>query len=188
MNLAFSDINMVVSNLVQADALPSGVGTFGGSENRNSLFADNLNQVLKDAKIAKKAATDKLAAPETRVPGKEERLEKAKNLFLDEVDQEQGLPFLSKLHSLFLTLSEKAEGKAIKTAAAGMMVTGTKESLEKAKPLFLDEVDQEQGLPFLLKLHSLFLTLSEKAEGKAIKTAAAGMMVTGTKESLEKAK
>ncbi len=105
MNLTFADINNAFQNLTQSEALPSGPGVFKSSEAQPSLFSDNLRQVIKDARTAQEPVAVKSAVSGANVVGGQENLDKAKNLLLDEMGQEQGLVFLSKLKNLFLTLS-----------------------------------------------------------------------------------
>lgn len=105
MNLTFADINNAFQNLTHSEALPSGPGVFKSSEAQPSLFADNLRQVIKGARAAQESVSVRSAVPGAKVIGQQENLDKAKNLLLDEVGQEQGLAFLSKLKNLFLTLS-----------------------------------------------------------------------------------
>ncbi len=112
MNFTFADINNSFSNLVPADSLPSGMGAFENSANRFSLFADNLNRVIKGARATQVSvgaksvsASTKSVAAEKYASIRQENMDEAKKIFLEEVDQEQGLLFLSKLQNLFLSLS-----------------------------------------------------------------------------------
>ncbi|MCP3941209.1 MAG: hypothetical protein GY710_06980 [Desulfobacteraceae bacterium] len=116
MNLIFTDINNAFSNLTQADSQAVGLGTFNNSKKSQSLFADNLNHVIKEARTARasfssgsiapgKASFDKSIVAVKNAFGKLQNVDEAKTFFLDEVDQEQGLEFLSKLQALFLSLS-----------------------------------------------------------------------------------
>jgi hypothetical protein len=105
MNLTFTDINNAFQNLIQSDALPGKSGVFGSSEARPSLFADSLRQVIKDARAAQESVSVKSVVPGTNGVGGQENLDKAKTLLIDGMGQEQGLSFLSKLKSLFLTMS-----------------------------------------------------------------------------------
>ncbi len=107
MSFAFANINNSFSNLVQADSLPNGMGAFENSGNRPSLFADNLNQVIKGARAARASvstSTQAIAADQN-ASAMQENLDEAKIFFLEEVNQEQGLLFLSKLQNMFLSLS-----------------------------------------------------------------------------------
>ena len=106
MNLTFTDINNAFQSLTQSDALPSKSGVFGSSEAGPSLFADNLRQVIKDARVAQESVSVKSVVPGTNGVGGQKNLDKAKNLFMDGMGQEQGLAFLSKLKSFFLKLSD----------------------------------------------------------------------------------
>ena len=106
MNLTFADINNAFQNLTQSDALPSKTGVFGSAEARPSLFADNLRQVIKDARAAQESVSVKSPVPGANSIGKQATLDKVKNLFMDGMGQEQGLAFLSKLKNFFLKLSD----------------------------------------------------------------------------------
>jgi flagellar hook-length control protein FliK len=151
MNLTFADINNAFQNLVQPDAPTSGSKGFEGSEARPSLFADNLNKVIKEARAAYESVTTKSAAT-GNVTGKPENLDEAKNPDLDEMDQLQGLPFLSKLQNLFLAMSGGDLSK----------ITLDAEGLDDLKKLLL-KAGFEAG-----DVDELMSGLKEKAKGKGL--------------------
>ncbi len=150
--MTFADINNAFSNLLQADAFPEGSAQLDSSKSRPSMFADNLKQVIKDARSAQDAVSAKSTASGMNVAGKQGTLDKAKKFFSDEMDQAQGLPLLSKLQDLFLELSGGDLGNASLDA----------DGLDTLKKILL-KAGFEPG-----EVEELMSGLSEKAKDKTL--------------------
>lgn len=152
MNLTFTDINNAFQNLTQSSSLSSESGVFKSSEAPPTLFADNLRQVITDARAAQKYSSVNSAVSGATVAGKLEDLDKAKTVFLEEVGQEKGAAFLSKMKNLFLTLSD-GDLDNISIDVQG---------LDALKKILLKAGFETE------ELEAFMSGLSEKAEGKDI--------------------